>query len=82
MSRRPSFQFYPGDWLSSLSISTFSAAEVGAYIQLLCHAWLSEDCGLPDDEQVLAQISWLAELITASRRQTAMRPLYNSAGVR
>lgn len=61
MSRRPSFQFYPGDWLSSLTISTFSAAEVGAYIQLLCYAWLSDDCGLPDDDKVLAQISKLGE---------------------
>lgn len=61
MSRRPSFQFYPGDWLSSLTISTFSAAEVGAYIQLLCYAWLSEDCGLPDDDKVLAQISKLGD---------------------
>ena len=59
--RRPSFQFYPGDWLSSPDVSVFSAAERGAYIQLLCFAWQAPDCGLPDDDKELAQLSKLGE---------------------
>jgi uncharacterized protein YdaU (DUF1376 family) len=57
--RAPAFQFYPGDWLSSASILLMSPAQEGAYIRLLCHCWLSEDCGIPDDEEALAELSRL-----------------------
>jgi uncharacterized protein YdaU (DUF1376 family) len=33
----------------------------GAYIRLLCHAWASEDCGLPNDDKQLAVLSRLNE---------------------
>lgn len=58
-SKSPAFQFYPSDWLSSTSISLMSPAEEGAYIRLLCHAWSSPDCGIPDDEKLLAELSRL-----------------------
>lgn len=57
--KRPSFQFYPGDWLSSTAITLMSPAEEGAYIRLLAIAWTSNDCGLPDDDEQLAVLSRL-----------------------
>jgi uncharacterized protein YdaU (DUF1376 family) len=59
MKRLPAFQFYPQDWLSSASISLMTPAEEGAYIRLLALAWLEPDCGLPDDDAVLARLSRL-----------------------
>jgi|TARA_R100000501_G_C2573623_1_gene79527 uncharacterized protein YdaU (DUF1376 family) len=50
----PAFPLYADDWLGSSAIDLMSPAEEGAYIRLLCHAWNSEDCGLPDDDKKLA----------------------------
>lgn len=61
MARRPSFQFYPQDWLGSPLIAAMSAAEEGAYIRLLCYCWNSEDCSLPDQDDVLARIGRIDE---------------------
>lgn len=55
----PAFQFYPDSWLSSTDISLMTPAEEGAYIRLLCHAWLQDDCGIPDDDDALAVLSRL-----------------------
>jgi uncharacterized protein YdaU (DUF1376 family) len=57
----PSFQFYPDSWLSSQDIMLMTPAQEGAYIRLLSIAWLSEDCGLPDDDEALARLSRLGE---------------------
>lgn len=57
----PAFQFYPNDWLASLSISLMSPAQEGAYIRLLSYAWSDPDCSLPDDDTILAQLSRLNE---------------------
>jgi uncharacterized protein YdaU (DUF1376 family) len=61
MNRPPAFQFYAKDWLSSSKIATMTPEEEGAYIHLLAHCWLSEDCALPDDDTELAQLSRLGE---------------------
>lgn len=58
-AKSPSFQFYPDAWLSSTSISLMTSAEEAGYLRLLCHAWMSEDCGLPDDDSKLASLSRL-----------------------
>lgn len=55
----PAFQFYPDAWLSSSSVTLMTPAEEGAYLRLLCHAWQSDDCGLPDDDDALAELSRL-----------------------
>jgi uncharacterized protein YdaU (DUF1376 family) len=55
--KRPAFQFYPADWLSGTILLT--PAQKGAYIDLLCYAWLEDDCGLPDDDRKLAVLSGL-----------------------
>lgn len=57
----PAFQFYPDAWLSSTDILLMSPAEEGAYIRLLSHAWMAEDCGLPNDDAQLAIISRLGK---------------------
>ena len=43
--KRPSFQFYPGDWLSDPGVSMLSEAAEGLYIRLLCYAHQSEKRG-------------------------------------
>jgi uncharacterized protein YdaU (DUF1376 family) len=61
MATSPAFQFYPNDWLSSPNIMLMTPAEEGAYIRLLAIAWNSQDCGLPDDDAILSQLSRLGE---------------------
>ena len=59
MKPSPAFQFYPGDWLSSTDVMLMTPAEEGAYIRLLAYAWLQPDCGLPDDDSALSELSRL-----------------------
>lgn len=58
-TKRPWFAFYASDWLSSSNVCLMTPEQRGGYIQLLCHAWLSDDCGLPDDDAALAVLSGL-----------------------
>ncbi len=57
--KSPAFQFYPSDWLSSTSVALMTPAEEGGYIRLLCHEWAQSDCGLPNNDEVLAELSRL-----------------------
>jgi uncharacterized protein YdaU (DUF1376 family) len=50
---RPAFLLYVKDWLASTRGLT--PAQKGAYIDLLCHAWLAD--GLPVDEEELRRIA-------------------------
>lgn len=60
MSRPPSFQFFPRDWLSSTAVRLMSPEARGGYVQLLCHAWLQDEPGiLDDDDTSLAALSEL-----------------------
>ena len=52
--RAPAFQLYASDWLSSLTTRTMTLEERGAYVDLLCHAWLSG--GIPADDQDIARL--------------------------
>lgn len=61
MHKPPAFQFYAQDWLASIDISLMTLAEEGAYHRLLCWAWTQEDCGLPADDESLANLSRLGE---------------------
>ena len=56
MAGFPWFSFYPSDWLSSLSTTLMTLEQRGAYIQLLCHAWLSKTNLLPADEARLQRL--------------------------
>ena len=60
-AKSPAFQVYPGEWLSSQDIMLMTPSQEGAYIRLLFIAWLSDDCGLPDDDEQLASLSRLGD---------------------
>jgi len=55
--KSPAFQFYPDAWLSSMDVRVMGPVGRSAYFDLLCHAWLQRDCGLPDDDEQLAILS-------------------------
>lgn len=42
----PAFQFYVRDFLTDRAVVLMTAEELGAYIRLLCHAWLSNEPGV------------------------------------
>ena len=52
--KAPAFQFYPKDWISDESVLLMSLEQEGAYIRLLCHAWLHGS--IPADVDQLARI--------------------------
>lgn len=51
------FSFYPNDFLSSTRVTLMTTEEIGAYLLLLCHEWMSEDCSLPIEEDKLHKLS-------------------------
>lgn len=59
MSKRPSFQFYPMDWLSDYKVAAMTPAQRGGYIQMLCHMWNTDKCELPKDEGLWQSLSGL-----------------------
>lgn len=44
--RRPSFQFYPRDWLADSGLTLCSLAARGLWLDLLCRMWLSPERGV------------------------------------
>jgi len=72
--------FYPDAWLSSTSIILMTPAEEGAYIRLICHAWLSPDCGLPNGDEELAALSRLGSRWKKSAAK--IRPKFEQIGDR
>jgi len=59
--KRIRFMFDVDAWLSSTAIAAMSAEQERAYLRLLLHMWKQDDCGLPDDEELLAGLSTLGE---------------------
>lgn len=59
--KTPAFQFYAADFLSSTKVTLMSADQVGAYILLLTHAWMDEDCSIPADNELLARLTRMGE---------------------
>ena len=64
MSKQPAsrLDWWPlnaDQWLGSTSILLMTPAEEGGYVRLLCHAWNSKDCSLPNDPKQLASLSRL-----------------------
>lgn len=57
--RYGAFLLYADDWLSSTSIDLMTAAQERGYLRLLLHCWKADDCGIPDEPRVLAQLSKL-----------------------
>jgi uncharacterized protein YdaU (DUF1376 family) len=55
------FLFYVDDWLSSSRIDIMTGDEERGYLRLLLHAWKQPDCGLPNDDDLLAGWSKLGK---------------------
>jgi uncharacterized protein YdaU (DUF1376 family) len=56
-AKSPAFQFYPGDFLSDPNVAAMSTEAQGAYVRLLCFAWL--DGSIPADTALLAPMCGL-----------------------
>jgi uncharacterized protein YdaU (DUF1376 family) len=78
MSRSPAFQFYPRDYISDPVVQMMSLEERGAYVQLLCAAWLPPAAvdgtdtpvgHLVNDDAELADLSQLGPKWETSRRR-------------
>lgn len=59
--KRIRFLFDVDAWLSSTAIAAMSAEQERAYLRLLLHMWKQDDCGLPNDEELLAGLSTLGD---------------------
>lgn len=57
--RYPWFPFYPADFLTDENVVMMAAAEVGLYVQLLCHAW--KEGSIPDSPRTLARLGRVTE---------------------
>ena len=57
--KRPSFQWYPKDYLTDLSIEVMTLEEEGAYRRLMDYEWLHT--GLPNDMAQLAKLCRITE---------------------
>tara|TARA_S200002703_G_scaffold15436_4_gene13233 strand:+ start:1854 stop:2789 length:936 start_codon:yes stop_codon:yes gene_type:complete len=53
-SKSPAFQFYPKDFLGSMSVSLMSAEQIGAYVLLLCYNW--NNGGIPKNRVAIATL--------------------------
>jgi len=53
------FPFYVQDWLASSRVQLMTPEQRGGYIQLLAHSFNSQDGTLPNNDDVLAQLSGL-----------------------
>jgi uncharacterized protein YdaU (DUF1376 family) len=54
MKSPPAFQFYPSDFLGDPSVMAMSLDERGAYITLLCVAWM--EGGIPSEPSALRRL--------------------------
>jgi len=70
MSKAPSFQFYPGDYLSSQRVSLLTLEEEGAYIRLLCYCWKNGE--IPSDPGQLARLIGKGASTTLATNVAAM----------
>src|SRR3990172_1872179 len=52
--RRPSFQFYPDDFLTDENVVLMTNREVGCYIKLLCYCW--REGSIPEDMGKIARL--------------------------
>jgi hypothetical protein len=79
MAKKPSFQFYPGDWRKDQNLSRASLQAKGALIEVLClafecekrgllktgkHAWTIEEIAHAIGGDKIANISAIEELLT------------------
>jgi uncharacterized protein YdaU (DUF1376 family) len=60
--RFAAFLFFVEDWLSSTAVDLMTADEERGFLRLLLHSWKTPDCGLPNDDRILAHLSKLGKL--------------------
>lgn len=58
--KRPSFQFYPSDFISDINVAVMSNSQRGGYIMLLSYAWTQKN-RLPKDRDYIKSLSRLEE---------------------
>jgi uncharacterized protein YdaU (DUF1376 family) len=68
----PAFLFYAGDWLLDPHVSVMTLEQQGAYLRLLCTAWLED--GLPND------LEWVRLLLALSQKR--FDPIWKAIGPR
>jgi len=69
-----SFQFCPVDYLSDPNVEAMTLEQQGAYMRLICYAWGAEIVGhLPNDDEILAQLSRLGEEKWAQSKSKILR---------
>ena len=55
--KRPSLQFYPGDWLRDVELQSATAATKGVWINVLCRMWDNRERGeITGDMDLLARL--------------------------
>lgn len=67
MNKPPAFQFYAADFVTDTSAMT--AEQLGAYMRLLCYAWINGE--VPADQRAMAQITG----IQPARFRSAVWPM-------
>ncbi len=76
----PYFPFYPNDFSADGKVEAMSTTEVGAYILLLCKAWMEEPPGtLPVDDRVLARWARMDPERWAEVRRVVLSPFVASS---
>ncbi|HRJ90074.1 MAG TPA: DUF1376 domain-containing protein [Pyrinomonadaceae bacterium] len=68
--KRPSFQWYPKDYLTSVRVTCMTLAEEGAYTRLLNYCWLHGS--IPNDENAVARLIGKGATVQIARVCMAM----------
>jgi len=63
LSKLPSFQFYPGDWMKDPALRSVSLAARGLYIDLLCLMWECPERGVLKTGNVVWEASHISHAI-------------------
>lgn len=78
----PFFPAYASDWLSSGTRAQLNTEQRGIFWELCFHAWLEEDCMLPNDDRILAAYSGLSEERWLDIGRTVVERAFNAKGQR
>lgn len=60
--KSPCYSWYVNDWLGSTKAMMMEPEAISGYRFLLDCAWVEDDCGLPESEDILARLSRLNSL--------------------
>ncbi len=71
----PAFMFYVDDFACDGKVEAMTAAEVGAYVLLLCKAWKESPVGsIPNSDRILARWCRMSESEWQSCRESILSP--------